>query len=98
MIVSINDAGSFGAIDALEKAKISPDSVYIFSVDAETLAREYMRNDYYIRGSVDPGRTEFSRAAVNSMVKLLAGSPIPETIIVPPGNVITKDPLETRGP
>jgi serine/threonine protein kinase/ABC-type sugar transport system substrate-binding protein len=97
VIVSINDAGSFGAIDALEEAHIAPNAVYIFSVDAETLAREYMLTDYYIRGSIDPGRTAFSKAAVDSMVKLLAGSAIPETIIVPPGNVITKDLLETHG-
>lgn len=95
-ILSINDAGSFGAISALENAGIDSDEVIIASVDAEEQARQYIRDGYYIRGSVDVGREEFSRAAINAAVKILAGGTLPERILVPPGDVITKELLSSE--
>jgi ABC-type sugar transport system substrate-binding protein len=89
VIVSINDAGSYGAIDALEVADIPPDAVVITSVDAEAAAVGYIRNKHYLRGSVDVGREIFSHAAVDIAVKLLAGGTLPELILVPPGDIIT---------
>jgi ribose transport system substrate-binding protein len=96
VILSINDAGSFGAIAAMEKAQIAPDSVIISSVDAEALARDYIRKGYFMRGSVAIDREEFSRTAINVMVKLLAGSTLPETFVVPPGDVLTRDALAAQ--
>lgn len=96
VILSINDAGSFGAIDALLEAGFARDSVIITSVDAELLAQQYIREGTFMRGSVEVGRTEFSKAAVDAMVRLLAGTPIAETIQVPPGEVVTREVLERR--
>ncbi len=96
VIASINDAGSFGAIDALAEAEISPDDVFIVSVDAEALALQYIREGYYMRGSVEVARAAFSEVSVNTMIKLLAGTPIPEKILVPPGDVVTRQLLEQR--
>ena len=93
VIVSINDAGAFGAITAMENAGFAPESVVITSVDAEALAREYIKDSYFMRGSVQVGRREFARAAVNAMIKLLAGSTVPETFLVPPGEVVTRETL-----
>jgi len=93
VILSINDAGSFGAIDALAAAGMAPDSVMIFSVDAEELARQYIRDGYYMRGTVALDRKSFSDAMVNSMVRLLAGATMPEVILVPPGDVLTHETL-----
>lgn len=95
VIVSINDAGSFGAIDALNEAGIGPDEVFITSVDAEALALRYIREGYYMRGTVAVNRTGFSEAAMNAMLLLLAGEPVPERVIVPPGQVITRETLES---
>jgi len=95
-ILSINDAGSFGAIAALEKAGISPDSVLITSVDAEVQAREYIREGRYIRGSVDPGRAEISKTVIDIVIQLLSGGTVPERIFAPPGDVITKEVLEAQ--
>lgn len=89
VIISINDAGSFGAIQAMEAADITADEVIITSVDAEQLARRYIRDGYYMRGSVDIGREEFSHAAIDAIAKQLAGGTLPERILVPPGDVIT---------
>lgn len=91
VILSINDAGTFGAINALEAAGIPDDAVMIFSVDAETLAREYIQEGHYIRASVETGRRESAEASVNAMVKLLAGATIPEIIRTEPGQLITQD-------
>jgi len=94
MILSINDAGSFGAIDAMTEAGIDPSSVIIVSVDAEALAREYIRKGYFIRGSVESSRVQLAEAMMNATVQLLDGSTIAESIIVPPKQIITKETLE----
>ena len=98
VIVSINDAGSFGAIEAMEEAGISPDKVFISSIDAEALAQQYIRQGYFIRGSVQSSRVENANALLNSAVKLLAGATIAEFIQVPPGEIVTKESLETSTP
>lgn len=93
VIVSINDAGSFGAITALEAAGYAPDSVLIFSADAEALARQYIRDGYFMRGSVELDRKAFSDVMVNAMVRLLGGATMPEVVLVPPGDVVTRETL-----
>ncbi len=90
VIVSINDAGSFGAVDALRAAGFSPDSVIITSVDAEALALQYIRDGYFMRGSLQSARGATARALMNAMIKLLAGSAVPERVITPPGEMITR--------
>lgn len=88
-IVSINDAGSIGAIRALDEAGIAPDDILITSIDADATARAYINDGYYLRASVDVGRMQFSRAAIDSMVRLLAGSTMPETVLAEPGELYT---------
>jgi ABC-type sugar transport system substrate-binding protein len=97
VILSINDAGSYGAIEAMEAAGIPPEDVYISSVDAEPLARQYIRDDYYIRASLEVNRRDFSIVATHAIVKMLAGTQVPETYLVPPGSVVTRSTLEGTG-
>jgi serine/threonine protein kinase/DNA-binding LacI/PurR family transcriptional regulator len=94
VIASINDAGAYGAIDAMVEGEISPSDVSIFSVDAEQLAQEHILNDYFIRASVEVARTAYAEAAVGMIVKQLAGATLPEIISLDPGKVITKSVLE----
>lgn len=96
VILSINDAGAFGAIAALEEAGYRGDEVMIFSVDAEKLAQQYMLEGYFFRASVELGRTESAQAAVDAMVKLLAGAVIPENILTAPGKLLTREVLLSR--
>jgi ABC-type sugar transport system substrate-binding protein len=102
VILSINDAGAYGAVEALREAGIGPEAVVISSVDAETLARQYIRDGYYFRASVIIDRLAFSRAAINAAVRLLAGATLPETLLVPPGPALTRaqllDTVEMRDP
>lgn len=93
VIVSINDAGAIGAVRALEEAGVPPDEVAIVSIDAETQALNYIREGNYFRATESVGREAFSRAAVDAMTRLLGGGTLPETILVPPGEMITRDDL-----
>ncbi len=93
VIVSINDAGAIGAIEAMEEAGIGPDKIMIVGIDAETRALDYIRQGYYFRASEEIGRQEFSTAAINTTVRLLAGATMPEVIRVPPGQMVTRDNL-----
>lgn len=88
VVLSINDAGAYGAIDALADANYAPHSVIISSVDAESIARQYIRDGYFMRASVDVGRRDFAETAIHAMVKLLAGATMPEVYLVPPGRVV----------
>ncbi len=99
VILSINDAGSYGAITALEKAGVDPSSVIISSIDAESVAQQYIRSGYFMRSSISVARQEFAQTSINVMVKLLAGATVPEIYVVPPGDAITRDDLlATSGP
>jgi ribose transport system substrate-binding protein len=93
VIVSMTDAGSFGAIDALEEAGIEPDEVAIVSANAEPMALDYIRDGNFIRGSVYVDRALGSRIALDAAIRLLAGGTVPETIVFPPGHMITADTL-----
>lgn len=95
VIVSINDAGAFGAIEAMEATGIDPQSVDIFSIDAEQRARSYIHENYFMRGSLMVPRESFSRAAVDAMVRLLAGGTLPEEIRIEPGEMYTAESEET---
>ncbi len=93
VIVSINDAGSFGAIQALEEAGVAPDAVIISSIDSEILAMQYIREDYYLRGSLSVGRRETAQNAINSLTRLLGGGTMPGTIFQEVGDMVTKETL-----
>ncbi len=94
VILSINDAGAFGAIEAMEAAGIDPASVIISSIDAEALAQQYIAEGYFFRGSVQSNRQGLAQAMINSATILLAGGTLPEKVLVPPGQMITKETLE----
>ncbi len=93
-ILSINDAGSFGAIDAMVEAGIKPDEVTIISIDAEPLAQEYILKDHFIRASVESSNELLAESMMNATVKLLAGETIAESILVPPKDIVTKETLQ----
>jgi ABC-type sugar transport system substrate-binding protein len=89
VILSINDDGSYGAIDALVEAGIDPQAVSIISIDAQEQAQEFIAEDYFIRASLQVARTATARALVEVVVQMLAGGRVAEQIIIPPGEVVT---------
>jgi hypothetical protein len=62
-------------------------------VDAEVLARHYIRDEHYLHGSVDVPRAQFSAAIADTVTDLLAGVEMPGQVRVPPGDLITQDTL-----
>ncbi|MCZ7547346.1 MAG: hypothetical protein M5R40_29210 [Anaerolineae bacterium] len=98
VILSINDAGAYGAINALEAAGIPPDAVVIVSVDAEAKARRLIRDGQYLRGSIEVvGPESGAGPSVHAAIKLMAGGTVPETILLPPGEVVTRETLQPDG-
>lgn len=93
VIASINDAGSLGAIDALVEAGIAPDEVIITSANAESLAIQYVRDGYFLRATLHLNRELGSRVLIDATTRLLAGATLPETFLIPPGELVTADSL-----
>jgi ABC-type sugar transport system substrate-binding protein len=95
VIVSINDDGSIGAIAAMDEAGIPPEAVVVVSIDAEALAKQYIEQRYYMRGSVAIDRTTSSQAMAGAMVRMLGGGTLPAQISLPPGDVVTREILQS---
>ena len=81
VVVSINDAGAYGAMQALENAGVT--DAIIVGIDAEAQARELIAAGGMYRGTVDTSPAETGVMATNAAVKLLAGSEFPQNIAVP---------------
>jgi ABC-type sugar transport system substrate-binding protein len=95
-IFSVVDTGAYGAVAALSQAGISPDSVIVTSVNAESLALNQIYNQRYLSASIDIARDASARGAVDAAVKLLGGGTLPGIITLPSGIVITRDIMISR--
>lgn len=90
VVVSINDAGALGALQAIENA--GRDDIIIVGIDAETQAIELIREETMYRGTVDTAPARTGELTINAAIKLLAGSEIPTNVAVPV-NLITVETL-----
>lgn len=93
VIASINDAGAYGAIEALDEAGIASEDVIIVGIDAEQQSQDYIAEGYYMRGTLEVGRRERARAAMDVTIRMLAGDSVPQRVSVPPGDVVTRETL-----
>jgi serine/threonine-protein kinase len=93
VILSINDSGAFGAINALEDAGFTSDQVMIAGVDAEILAQRYIREGNFLHVSIEVGRTVYARASIDIMILMLIGQTLPEVVTIEPGNLVTPETL-----
>jgi ABC-type sugar transport system substrate-binding protein len=98
IIVTINDAGAIGAVDALQEAGIPPNAVDIVSANAELPVLDLIREGLYVRGTVAINREQLSRLAVYGAIKQLAGATVPEFFDYPPGDMITAETLAAQFP
>ena len=82
-IVSVNDAGAYGAVQAFEGAKRGPDDAFVVGCDAESKARQEIASGGIFKASVDtqPGLT--GESAVDVIGKLLAGQDVAQYTTVP---------------
>lgn len=90
VVASINDAGAYGAMQALEAAGKTADDAFIVGIDAEPQALEYISEGTMYKGTVDTAPAETGRMTVKAAIKLLAGATIPQNIRVPV-NLISAD-------
>ncbi|MFN8417792.1 MAG: sugar ABC transporter substrate-binding protein [Anaerolineae bacterium] len=90
VILSINDAGAFGAVKALQAAGKQPVDVAIFSVDAEPEAKRMIRDNEYFVASFDNDPVYAGTLAIDAAVKMLGGGITPQQVLLP-GQVYTKE-------
>ena len=83
VVVSINDAGAYGAVNALEAAGKDPHTTIVVGIDAEAQAKDLIRQGKFFRGTVDTSPATTGQMVVNAVVKLLAGSTVPKSVRVP---------------
>ena len=83
VIVSINDAGAYGALQALEAAKKDAETTIIVGIDAEKQALELIKAGGMYRGTVDTQPARTGEMVAQGVVKLLAGATVPRDIRVP---------------
>ncbi len=83
VVASINDAGAYGALTALEAAGKDPAKTIIVGIDAEANAKELIQAGGMYYGTVDTNPSETGIMAINAAVKLLAAATVPKNIKVP---------------
>jgi len=93
VVVSINDAGAYGAIKALEAAGKDPQQTIVVGIDAEAQAKDLIEQGKFFRGTVDTSPTQTGEMVLEAAVKLLAGSSAPKNVRVPVTK-ITEDVLK----
>jgi len=83
VVASINDAGAYGAIKALEAAGKDPQQTIVVGIDAEAQAKDLIKQGRFFRGTVDTSPTQTGEMVLQAAVKLLAGSSAPKNVRVP---------------
>lgn len=91
VVLTVNDGAAFGVIEALEARDIPPESVSIFSINGESLARQYVRQNYYLRATLGLDREGLAQATIQSVIKMLGGGTLPRTILVASSEMITAE-------
>jgi len=90
VVASINDAGAYGAMQALESAGMTADDAIVVGIDAEPQALEHINAGTMYRGTVDTAPAETGRMTLKAAIKLLAGATLPQNIRVPV-NLVTAE-------
>lgn len=95
VVLAVTDAAAFGVISLLEEQDIAEEAVAIFSVNGESLARQYVRQGHYLRATIVFDRETLARATMQAVIKMLGGGTLPRTILVTESEVITADSQST---
>ena len=83
VVASINDAGAYGGMQAMEVAGKTAEDSFIVGIDAEPQAVEFIQSGTMYRGTVDTAPAETGVMTINAAIKLLAGSTFPQNVRVP---------------
>ena len=91
MIVSVSNTLTMGAVDGLARAGVDPDSVAVVGTIAEDEALGYIDDGYFLRAGKNIDVEQLGRASVQAVVKLLGGGSVPQTLLLPVGDIITAE-------
>lgn len=83
VVVSINDAGAYGAVNALEAAGKDPASTFVVGIDAEAQAKDLIKQAKYYIGTVDTSPAITGEMVINALMKIFASATAPKNIRVP---------------
>ncbi len=83
VVVSINDAGAYGALTALEAAGKDPATTIVVGIDAEQQAKDLIKQGGYYRGTVDTAPATTGEMVINAAVKILSSATVAKNIRVP---------------
>ena len=83
VVVSINDAGAYGALNALQAAGKDPKTTILVGIDAEKNAIELIKKGEFYRGTVDTSPAITGEMVINAVVKIFASATVPKNIRVP---------------
>ncbi len=83
VVVSINDAGAYGAVNALEAAGKDPKSTVVVGIDAEAKAKDLIKQGKFYRGTVDTSPAATGEMTIDAVIKLLSSATAPKNIKVP---------------
>jgi len=93
VVASINDAGAYGALTALEAAGKDAQTTIIVGIDAEAQAKDLIKQGKFFRGTVDTAPATTGQMVINAAVKILASATVAKNIRVPVDK-ITADTLK----
>lgn len=91
VVVSINDAGAYGALQALENTGV--EDAIIVGIDAEQQAVELIKAGGMYRGTVSTAPANNGIMAANAAVKLLAGAELEHQNFAVPLELVTAETL-----
>jgi ABC-type sugar transport system substrate-binding protein len=97
VILAINDVAAYGAIKAMQDAGFDPNAVIVVSANGEAYAQQLILEGQFLRGTVAVDLEESAQIAIDAVVKMLAGSEVPEFVSYPPGDILTREVLTARG-
>jgi ribose transport system substrate-binding protein len=95
VVVSINDAGAYGAYGAMQAAGKDPAKAAIIGIDAEKRALELIQAGGLYRATVDTQPARTGQMAAQAVVKILNGAALPARIKVPI-KVVTRADLQEK--
>jgi len=82
VVASINDAGAYGALTALQAAKKDPAKTFIVGIDAEANAKDLIKAGGMYYGTVDTNPSGTGVMAIDAAIKLLAHATLQKNIKV----------------
>ena len=82
VVASINDAGAYGALTALEAAGKDPAKTIIVGIDGEAHAKELIKQGGMYYGTIDANPAGTGVMAIDAVIKLLAHATVEKNIKV----------------